>query len=674
MEQIDRYRVQRELGRGGMAVVYHAHDPRFKRDVAIKVLPREFLFDIQFRERFEREAQTIAGLAHSAIVPVHDFGEYEGQPYLVMAYMGGGSLAERIAEGPLPNEDALRVMQRIGSALDAAHNRGVIHRDVKPANILFDEHGEPYLSDFGIVKLTEATGQLTGSGMVGTPAYMAPEMMDKGGLSPQVDVYALGVTLYQMLAGRQPYEADTPIGLLMAHMNKPVPDIITERSDLPPAVQSVIERAMAKTPQQRYASTGALAGDLEGALREGRYPAPLDDGGQTMALAAGRAKDGAGRTLSVDMAGDGPTRVAGQAGGLPRPALFAIIGGIVVVLVLAAVLTLTGVLAFTGRSPFGGASTALAEPTDDGKAENLPNPDATSPPTSLPVPTAVPDPVDQVVAGLARAGVSSNSAWQPVIKTFDGVEMALVPAGCFMMGYTQEQIDLGLEQCRAVQETAGLSPDDCTGSIFSEASAHEVCIEEPFWIDVYEVTNGQYGSAGFSSGEDIPRDRLRWRDAYDFCQGRGARLLTEAEWEFAARGPDSLWYPWGNEYDNSRMNFCDANCDYYWADPVADDGYAGTGPVGSWPGNVSWVGAYDMAGNIWEWINTIYSAYPYDAASGREAGPEIDSTNPRGLRGGSWDTAYYFMLSATRGYQDPTVGNEGMGVRCARDFNPPPGG
>ncbi|MBI5715884.1 MAG: serine/threonine protein kinase, partial [Chloroflexi bacterium] len=153
---IGRYEVKSELGRGGMATVYHAYDPRFKRDVAIKVLPREFLHDPSFRARFEREAQTIAALEHAAIVPVYDFGEQSGVPYFVMRLMPGGSLADHLKQkGSLTLPEVSRIFNRLAPALDHAHAKGVIHRDLKPGNILFDQNNDSYLSDFGIAKLTQ---------------------------------------------------------------------------------------------------------------------------------------------------------------------------------------------------------------------------------------------------------------------------------------------------------------------------------------------------------------------------------------------------------------------------------------------------------------------------------------------------------------------------------------
>jgi tRNA A-37 threonylcarbamoyl transferase component Bud32 len=268
-EKIGRYEIKREIGRGGMATVYHAYDPRFEREVAVKVLPREFLHDTMFLARFEREAKTIAALEHPAIASVYDYGEDQGQPYLVMRYLGGGSLVDRILAGPMALDEALAIIERIAAALDRAHSKGIIHRDVKPSNIMFDDYGDAYLSDFGIVKVTEATSQLTGSGVVGTPAYMAPEMADQGGTSPLIDLYALGVTLFQMLTGALPYVADTPMGIIMAHISKPVPDVRSLRSDLPEDVQTVVERALAKDPTERYQSAGALAAELEEAATTG---------------------------------------------------------------------------------------------------------------------------------------------------------------------------------------------------------------------------------------------------------------------------------------------------------------------------------------------------------------------------------------------------------------------
>jgi serine/threonine-protein kinase len=265
--QIGRYEIKGELGRGGMASVYRALDPRFKREVAIKVLPREFLHDPTFRARFEREAQTIAALEHPAIVPVHDYGEENDQPYLVMRLMTGGTLAERLTHGPLSAEETVRVLSRLAPALDRAHSLGIIHRDLKPGNILFDGDGNPHIADFGLAKMMQSNTQLSGTGVMGTPAYMSPEQA-KGEkeVDGRADLYALGAIVYQMLTGKLPYEADTPIAVALKHVTEPPPRLREARPDLPSAADTVIARAMAKTPDERFATAGGLSAALQAAM------------------------------------------------------------------------------------------------------------------------------------------------------------------------------------------------------------------------------------------------------------------------------------------------------------------------------------------------------------------------------------------------------------------------
>ena len=262
-EKIGRYEIKEEVGRGGMATVYRAYDPLFERDVAVKVLPRAMLHDPQFRIRFEREAKMIAMLEHPAIVPVYDYGEEDGQPYFVMRYMTGGSLADRIKQGPLTVAEATRILAHIGPALDEAHRRGVIHRDLKPGNILFDQHGMPYISDFGIAKLAGAQTNVTGSAIVGTPAYLCPEQAQGEELDGRADIYALGVILFEMLTGRQPYEGDTPMSVVVKHITQPPPHILDVRPDLPPAIEAIIEKAMAKRKEERYATVAEMVEALQ---------------------------------------------------------------------------------------------------------------------------------------------------------------------------------------------------------------------------------------------------------------------------------------------------------------------------------------------------------------------------------------------------------------------------
>jgi serine/threonine-protein kinase len=199
-----------------------------------------------------------------------------------MAYMPGGTVADMIKKGPLPLATVVRLVEQIAEGLDHAHNRGIIHRDFKPSNVLLDANGNAYLADFGIAKVSESTVALTGSGIVGTPAYMAPEMAEHGDISASVDIYALGVTLYQMLTGKYPFAGETPIRVMMAHTQDPIPDVREARSDLPEAVTQVVKKAMAKKPTNRYRSAGELAAALQAAASGKPLPAASGRGGETM--------------------------------------------------------------------------------------------------------------------------------------------------------------------------------------------------------------------------------------------------------------------------------------------------------------------------------------------------------------------------------------------------------
>jgi tRNA A-37 threonylcarbamoyl transferase component Bud32 len=254
-----RYEIKSELGRGGMATVYRAYDPLFDREVALKVLPREMLHDPQFRSRFDRELKIVAGLEHPAIVPVYDVGEEDGQPYFVMRYMNGGSLAGEIEKGKFSIEDAARIIEKVAHGLAYAHKKGVVHRDLKPDNILFDNTGAPFISDFGVAKLTESTSSLTGSGVIGTPAYMSPEQAQGVEIDSRSDVYGLGVIVYQMLSGQQPYIADTPMGVVVKHITEPVPEILKTLPSLPYEVDQLIKTSMAKDKAKRYATAVDLS-------------------------------------------------------------------------------------------------------------------------------------------------------------------------------------------------------------------------------------------------------------------------------------------------------------------------------------------------------------------------------------------------------------------------------
>ena len=263
-----QYEIIEEIAKGGMATVYLANQRSLGRHVAVKVLPSTFMHDETFIGRFNREVDVISRLQHPHILPVYDYGEHEDMPYIVMAYLNGGTLTEVIRGAPLSYGEILRLTKQMADALDYAHSKDIIHRDFKPGNVLLDEQKNTYLADFGLAKIAEASTELTGNAIIGTPTYMAPEQAGPGVMSPAADVYALGVSVFQMLTGRAPYEDESATVVLMAHLMEEIPNIHEFRGDLPPAVDVVIKKVLAKEVSERYQSAGEFFQDLARALNE----------------------------------------------------------------------------------------------------------------------------------------------------------------------------------------------------------------------------------------------------------------------------------------------------------------------------------------------------------------------------------------------------------------------
>jgi serine/threonine-protein kinase len=269
-----QYQLEDEIGRGGMSVVYQARDVRLDRPVAIKVLPPELSYDPAIRTRFTREARTSAQLQHGHIVPIHDVGERDGIAYFVMALLTGGSLAARLAREPRqPIDEVRRLLSDIADALDYAHQRGVIHRDIKPDNILLDAgSGRALVTDFGIARAIESGTRLTITGnAVGTPTYMSPEQaMGEREVDGRSDLYSLGVLGYQMLAGRVPFSAGNSMALLLKHVSERPRPVTDFRPDTPRGLRDAIDRALMKAPEDRWPTAGTFR---EAVLSEGGAPA-----------------------------------------------------------------------------------------------------------------------------------------------------------------------------------------------------------------------------------------------------------------------------------------------------------------------------------------------------------------------------------------------------------------
>ncbi len=255
-EQISHYRIEEIIGSGGMARVYKAFDDRVRRFVAVKMLGEHFTNQDYLFERFEQEARLIASLEHHAIVPVYDYGNHEGRPYIIMRLMTGGSLADRLEQGPVPLKTISHILNRVCAALDKAHANDVIHRDIKPGNILFDEDEIAFLADFGIARFSE----MTQSGVVvGSPHYMSPEQAKGKPIDGRSDVYQLGVLLFEMLTGYLPFDGESIDSVIYQHVHEPVPRLTNYPPDLGAKLQKLVNHALAKNRDERIGSAMELA-------------------------------------------------------------------------------------------------------------------------------------------------------------------------------------------------------------------------------------------------------------------------------------------------------------------------------------------------------------------------------------------------------------------------------
>ncbi len=736
---IGKYEILEELGRGGFAVVYRARDTALDRVVALKVLHAHWATEPQFATRFRQEARAAAGLRHPNIVPVYDTGEADGQLYIAMAYLPGRTLHDRLeANGPLTLEQALPILEQLAEALDYAHGQGVVHRDVKPLNVMVEETARgpvATLMDFGLVKALESSTALTSQGtLLGSPEYMAPEQADPNRhaeIGPATDRYALGVLAYRMLAGRVPFPGNTP-GTLNAHLNLDVPDPRRFVQDLPQAVIDALLTMLAKAPaarsptacafvtrlreaqeaeQQRRTRETRLAalyqqfqaaiqqkawaeavqcgqqiqaidpsyGDLahllpmaqmkqqaaaaaqaaaraqqardaqltplrvqlETAVAQQDWPEVLQVGGQIQAL----QPDDAEAIQWIAHARDQLRRSASRASTVkpvfttprPLPTWLKPVGiGLAAVILLGICLGTLGPVIWD----------ALATPS------------TRRPATSTPTPVLTPTPVCD----------SQGCIGDTMTRSQDGMVMVYVPGGTFQMGSTDAEVTAALDFCN---QTRG----NCERSWFEDEQPVHTVTLDGFWLDQTEVINEQYAQCVASgvckastyadnanyNGNRQPVVGVDWHNATAYCQWAGAQLPTEAQREYAARGTEGRVYPWGNDFDGTKLNYCDKNCTYDWADKAVDDGYQLTAPVGSFPADKSWAGALDLAGNVCEWTADRYGAY----SSGSQANPEGPATgDTRVVRGGSWGDDATVVRSTDRFGSTPTSMVGVVGFRC----------
>lgn len=411
--RVGPYEVREQIGQGGMATVYRGYQTSLNRYVAIKILATWMAQDSQFVQRFRQEALAAGGLRHPNILSILDAGTFEGQHYIVMDYAPGGTLSDRLRMGPMAPDQAADLVAQIADALDHAHRRGIVHRDIKPSNILLDEDGRPLLADFGIAQAMGTGPRLTQSGAsIGTPEYMSPEQSQGERVDGRSDIYSLGIVLYQMLTGRVPFQATTPVATLFQVVHQPPPPPRLLNPNIPPYLESIILRALAKQPEQRFAT----AKEMADALRQRRVITPPPAVGETQLIggptpAPGRS-GGVSSNVSTIGAAYGPSGTIGKA---PKQStgLRVIIGVLSVVIVAVLGLALYLVLN-TGKdnvqTPAKWASSNVA----------------TEPPAS-PTPAPTPTPVITVIEKIVIASMTPTFTPPPATPTPIIVVVTVIP-------------------------------------------------------------------------------------------------------------------------------------------------------------------------------------------------------------------------------------------------------
>jgi serine/threonine-protein kinase len=621
---IGKYRILDTLGKGGFATVYRAVDTTLDREVALKVLDPLLMRDETWVGRFNREAKAVAALKHPHIVPIYEIEEAGGRLFIAMELVEGRSLARFLAEyGRLPWAATMKIVRQTAMALDYAHRQGVIHRDLKPSNIMLDQQRGVVLTDFGFAKLvgdSSVSASLSG-GIVGTPAYISPSVWDGKPATIQTDLYALACVIYEMVTGEVLFNGETPLQSLRAHDSGPdYPELWPD--GVPDRIESVLDIALGYKASTCFSHAGEV------------WEAMLALSGQSPDQA--RTSDKSDKSLTAYASSSQAEHLASSETRRPfwQWGLVALIG---VFIVLG-----SGLLVKKRMLSFNAASLPTATLTVDSAVNST---------IDTPEPTQVPTLIDPSTATV------TPEAGAVRLREADDMAMVYVPPGISEMGDA-----VGNRTVRPV---------------------HEVMIDA-FWLDQTEVTNAQYqrcvqagdcvesrcADHAIYSGPDHPVVCVSWEDAQAYCRWVDGRLPTEAEWERAARGPQAWIYPWGDDFDCTRGNFDDETALDAYTVPggVNCDGYPRTAPVGMFSSGASWIGALDLAGNVWEWTadwygETYYAVSPRDNPLGPESGQR------RVLRGGSWYYVLEGIRSTTRHSLKPTETNGSSGFRCAVSAN-----
>jgi serine/threonine protein kinase len=611
----NKYRVLCRIGGGGMAQVYLARHRVHGGLFAVKVLVDYLAQDPRIVARFEQEARMAATLAsHPNIVPIFDIGSGAGLHYMIMQFIPGEDLASYLRRnGRMSLPDAANVVAQATEALSCAEAKRIVHRDLKLANMLLDQSGRVKLLDFGISRIVDIADGLTRPGeCIGTPHYMSPEQIRGEACDIRSDLYSLGVVFFELISGRRPFENESITAIQIAHLSSPPPSLLALDPALPSGCDVIVQKLLAKMPEQRYQTTAELLADL---IAHGAHMGP--------------------GTLRPEMD--------------PR---------------------LREAIEYAEAMPLDNSTTPVAPPI----VSDSPTSVAIRPGTTV----VHQEPEPPLPAGSANAsGV--------VAKKSSGLSIALVAAVLVIVAGVIGFMVLRPKRTKTVDQTATHSnPGSELSAVYSDTHGRMMLVRAgpflfgekgsndarnitlpPFYVDETEVSNGEYQrfclatghvapqNPGYTTHPDYPVSGVSYDDASAYASWAGKRLPTEEEWEKAARGTDQRAFPWGDTPWNSDI-------------PSQLE------PVNSQASRRSPYGAYNMAGNVWEWTASPYTPLPADvAAMKRLVGGKGFSSSWQIIKGGSFSPggSENFAISKRRGL--PTDGRSPwIGFRCVRDVKP----
>ncbi|MCX6081220.1 MAG: bifunctional serine/threonine-protein kinase/formylglycine-generating enzyme family protein [Chloroflexi bacterium] len=697
LDYLGKYRIIDEIGEGRFSIVYRSEHPFLKKPVAVKLMLPDLFQNAEFIQRFIQEVRGVAAIKHENLTPVIDLVEDKGYLFMVTEYLPGGDLHSSIKKnGRITFHQSARILADVAAALDYVHNQGFVHGDVKPGNILLAEDGSSRLSDLGVLHAVETSGAANAEKTRSTPAYISPEQADGGQPSPLSDQYALGVVAYELFAGRLPFDGENPLAIYLKHLREELPSPSQFNPLITPRLEAAISQALEKDPQKRFTNCRAFAqalGEAEAATKTEQYQHLIDranaaladddpDAAHPLIEAAMQIIPDEARPLIEDLQArehaqrsysnasealnsartnaqtlraelnspSDPDGVLAHLAPLPLPSWKALLLHWRFSLLITFSLGMLGLVLGIGGVVYGSLvpassiskATLVAIARTPTPVPPTVTPTLTFTPTITLTPTLTFTPTSSpTLTPVPTIGIGSSQK-----RGIDGMVMVYVPAGSFIMGSDTRN---------------------------DEQPVHTVTLDG-YWIDQTEVTNAMFAlciqagacapkasNASFSRAKyynnpayaKFPVLHIDWNQAKAYCAWAGGRLPSEAQWEKAARGPDARSYPWGDGIDKSLTNY---------ARTIGD-----TTQVADYENGKSVYNVYDMAGNVMEWVSSLYKPYPYDAADGRE---DLAAIGARGLRGGSWSDSDLNLRTTFRSKLLASNQGDLIGFRCAVDTTP----